>query len=493
MAGEHDFRKLETALREELRRRAHAGGMMGKQRARVGSSIGMAGAGDNVVPHPALHDRPSQVYGVQAPLTRPRAFVVMPFGRKKDADGKEINFNAVYDELIAPSLAQAGFQPFRAGVEHRPGGILADMFQELLLADLVVADVTIDNPNAWYELGVRHALRPRGTIMIQGGRASIPFDVGPERVFPYRICDGRPDPHTLPEDRARIAGAAMATWHAERERKDSPVFSYLPSLEEPEWRRLRVGHLRAYWDRLDAWERRIDAATQRNQPGDILLLADEPPVQPLRLEALRTATRALVGLKSHKLAIKIAERALALDPEDIVVRQQKAIAHERLGQFIEARQILEALDQEDGEAAKRARGETRGILGRIAKSEWRASARANDGRWRDNAFTRGLLRQSLQAYASAFRAAPANYFPAINAVGLSHLYRHLTGQSPPAIDIEGLKHGLRWAISCARESVGDDRESRYWLRATESELFLLEGNLGAAQPAYADAASGAVS
>jgi tetratricopeptide (TPR) repeat protein len=493
MAGEHDFRKLETALREELRRRAHAGGMMGKQRARVGSSIGMAGAGDNVVPHPALHDRPSQVYGVQAPLTRPRAFVVMPFGRKKDADGKEINFNAVYDELIAPSLAQAGFQPFRAGVEHRPGGILADMFQELLLADLVVADVTIDNPNAWYELGVRHALRPRGTIMIQGGRASIPFDVGPERVFPYRICDGRPDPHTLPEDRARIAGAAMATWHAERERKDSPVFSYLPSLEEPEWRRLRVGHLRAYWDRLDAWERRIDAATQRNQPGDILLLADEPPVQPLRLEALRTATRALVGLKSHKLAIKIAERALALDPEDIVVRQQKAIAHERLGQFIEARQILEALDQEDGEAAKRARGETRGILGRIAKSEWRASARANDGRWRDNAFTRGLLRQSLQAYASAFRAAPANYFPAINAVGLSHLYRHLTGQSPPAIDIEGLKHGLRWAISCARESVGDDRESRYWLRATESELFLLEGNLGAAQPAYAHAASGAVS
>jgi hypothetical protein len=80
------------------------------------------------------------------------------------------------------------------------------------------------------------------------------------------------------------------------------------------------------WDRLEAWERRIEAAAQRNQPGDILLLADEAPVRPLRLRALRTATRVLVGLKSHKLAIKIAERALALTPDDVVVRQQKAIA-----------------------------------------------------------------------------------------------------------------------------------------------------------------------
>jgi hypothetical protein len=422
-----------------------------------------------------------------------RAFVVMPFGRKSDASGKEINFDAVYAELIAPSLAQAGFEPFRADVEQRAGGILADMFQELLLVDLVVADVTIDNPNAWYELGVRHALRPRGTIMIQGGRASIPFDVGPERVFPYRLRDGRPDPQTLQEDQARIASAATASWHAERDRKDSPVFSYVPSLEEPEWRRLRVGGVRAYWDRLEAWERRVEAATQRNQPGDILLLADEPPVRPLRLEALRTATRALVGLKSNKLAIKIAEQALALDPDDVVVRQQKAIAHERLGQFIEARQILHGLDQEGSEGARRARGETRGILGRVAKSEWRASARAADGKWRDNALTRGLLRQSVQAYASAFRAAPANYFPAINAVGLTQLYCHLTGQPPAGLDVEGLKHGLRWAISCARENVGDDRQSRYWLRATEAELFLLEGNAGEAEVAYADAASLATS
>ena len=52
-----------------------------------------------------------------------------------------------------------GLNSFRADEEIRAGDIKTDMFQELLVADLVVADLTIDNPNVWYELGVRHALR----------------------------------------------------------------------------------------------------------------------------------------------------------------------------------------------------------------------------------------------------------------------------------------------------------------------------------------------
>ena len=39
------------------------------------------------------------------------------------------------------------------------------------MADLVVADLTLDNPNVWYELGVRHALRARGVVLVQGPRA----------------------------------------------------------------------------------------------------------------------------------------------------------------------------------------------------------------------------------------------------------------------------------------------------------------------------------
>ena len=89
---------------------------------------------------------------------KPHAFIAMPFGSKPDASGQIIDFNRVYTEYIKPSLEAAGLEVFRADEEQRAGDIRTDMFQELLVADLVVADLTLDNPNVWYELGVRHAL-----------------------------------------------------------------------------------------------------------------------------------------------------------------------------------------------------------------------------------------------------------------------------------------------------------------------------------------------
>lgn len=100
---------------------------------------------------------------------KPHAFVAMPFGAKKDSQGVEIDFNRVYAELIKPALEAVGLDVFRADEEERAGDIRTDMFQELLIADLVVADLTLDNPNVWYELGVRHALRARGVVLICGG------------------------------------------------------------------------------------------------------------------------------------------------------------------------------------------------------------------------------------------------------------------------------------------------------------------------------------
>ncbi|MFN9913760.1 MAG: hypothetical protein ACK53L_14295, partial [Pirellulaceae bacterium] len=81
--------------------------------------------------------------------------------------------------------------------EQRAGDIRADMFQELLLADLVLADISIDNPNGWYELGVRHALRSRGVVLISGGRVPTAFDLYTDRKLRYSLRDGQPDPQRL--------------------------------------------------------------------------------------------------------------------------------------------------------------------------------------------------------------------------------------------------------------------------------------------------------
>jgi hypothetical protein len=75
-----------------------------------------------------------------------RAFIIMPFGEKKAADGTVIDFDAVYRELLAPAITAAGLGPHRADANRRGGSIHLDMFQDLLLAEFVVADLTIENP-----------------------------------------------------------------------------------------------------------------------------------------------------------------------------------------------------------------------------------------------------------------------------------------------------------------------------------------------------------
>ena len=131
---------------------------------------------------------------------RRHAFVAMPFGTKRDADGVLINFDKVYLDYLQPALEAAGLEVFRADQEQRAGDIRTDMFQELLVADLVVADLTLDNPNVWYELGVRHALRARGVVLVCGGRVTTAFDLYTDRKLRYTLLDGAPDPCTLPDD-----------------------------------------------------------------------------------------------------------------------------------------------------------------------------------------------------------------------------------------------------------------------------------------------------
>ena len=118
------------------------------------------------------------------------------------------------------------------------------MFQELLVADLVVADLTIDNPNVWYELGVRHALRARGVVIICGGTVTTAFDLYTDRKLRYALKDGAPDPAQLDEDKRKLAEmvkATMESWHG---RKVSPVYDLLPNLQEPDWKSLRLGRCR---------------------------------------------------------------------------------------------------------------------------------------------------------------------------------------------------------------------------------------------------------
>jgi hypothetical protein len=176
---------------------------------------------------------------------RPLAFIVMPFGVKEfehhDSAGSvkavRIDFTRVCDELLEPALDRAGCDTRRADQIIRAGDIRRDMYELLLTADFVVADLTVPNPNVFYELGIREGACPRGIIAISGNDGTrAPFDVAPDRTFGY-------DPSFFFEEGAntsveakddqlrRLTEVFTRAIAADPGTIGSPVYSLLPGLK----------------------------------------------------------------------------------------------------------------------------------------------------------------------------------------------------------------------------------------------------------------------
>ncbi len=381
-----------------------------------------------------------------------------------------IDFDRVYAELIGVSLRAVGFEVFRADQEMRAGSILADMFQELLLADLVIADLSIDNPNVWYELGVRHALQPAGVILVQGKRDYMPFDLYTDRTLRYHLKDGAPDPAFLEQDRAALATFVDETRNAWRGRKVSPVYHLLESLQPPDWKSLRVGPLGEYWEMLDEWESRIRVAQKEKRVGDILVLAEEAPAHVLRVEAYRAAAQALQQLQEFHFAFAQCEKALEIDPDDLPSERLKGILLGRLHRYAEAEEWLRNVIRKhptDGEAW--------GLLGRVEKNAWLRSWQrdgASPQQMREDAAAEiARLDEAIQAYRKGFRLDPGKCYPGINALTLMYLREHLTGEQPDPKERLALEGAVLWAIQATLEENPRD----YWARATLGDWELLTG------------------
>ncbi|HRH79900.1 MAG TPA: TRAFs-binding domain-containing protein [Thiobacillaceae bacterium] len=404
-------------------------------------------------------------------------FVAMPYGRKQDID-----FDAVYADYLRPTLESAGFQVFRADEEPRAGDIRTDMFQELLLADLVVVDLSIDNPNVWYELGVRHALRARGVLLVQSERPYQPFDIYTDRKLRYHLKDGRPDPERLEADRRALSEMARATLSAWHGRKISPVFSLLDGLEEPDWRSLLLTGDNEFRAGYEVWRRHIEVARKGNLPGDVMLLAEEAPTWALRREGRRLAGKALLKLKQYRLALEQYEAILEQDAGDLDARQQKGLLLGRLGRHDAAREWMRAILAEVPHDP-----ESWCLLGRLEKEEWIARWREPDA---DGERRRALaagetpsLLQAVESYMNAFVQDPAHFYSGINACTLRHLQGHLGGELKNPASLPNLEGGVIWACLAAMEREPHD----YWARATWAELELLLGSPERAESAWREA------
>jgi len=165
-------------------------------------------------------------------MAKKTCFVVMGFGKKTDfPTGRTLDLDKTYRILIKPAVEAAGLDCVRADDIVHSGSIDLTMYRQLLEADVVVADISTCNPNALYELGVRHALRPYTTITMAESQIVYPFDVSHNVVRKYEHLGAGIDA----EEAARFTKeltAALGTL-LEGLDTDSPVYSLLAGLRPP--------------------------------------------------------------------------------------------------------------------------------------------------------------------------------------------------------------------------------------------------------------------
>lgn len=106
---------------------------------------------------------------------QPSCFVIMPFGGVADD---------YYAQIYSPAIAEAGLVPVRADDVFRAGSVLQDIVDLLSRSTVVLADISENNRNVHYELGLAHALG-KPTLLVSPQDSQLFFDVGQERMITY--------------------------------------------------------------------------------------------------------------------------------------------------------------------------------------------------------------------------------------------------------------------------------------------------------------------
>ena len=119
-------------------------------------------------------------------MAKKKCFVIMGYGPKTDWEsGRTLDLNKTYLNVIKPAVKACKLECVRADEIRHSGIIDVPMYENILTADIVIADLSTSNPNALYELGVRHALKPFTTIVMAEKGFKNPFDTNHIVVMPY--------------------------------------------------------------------------------------------------------------------------------------------------------------------------------------------------------------------------------------------------------------------------------------------------------------------
>ena len=451
------------------------------------------------------------------------AFIVRPFGRKsfylkpgastdrlaaagallsllpKVADAPqqvEVDFDALQRRLIEPALALIGIRGKTTAADIAAGNIREDMFNRLLTADLVLADVSIHNPNVFYELGIRQAFRERHTFVLRSDLSDYPFDLQTDRYFAYDLAELASAPEREIE---RLVDALRATIASSE--PDSPVFRLLPTLvSEDRGRFIAVP---------DEFREEVERARSRRQREVLSVLAVECEGTLWEVEGLRLVGRAQFESNFVDGARQTWETIANRYPDDVEANTSLSTVYQRQNEPTRSQQALARVSRSKMLSVGR-QSELRSLEGRNLKEAWVASwDRPHREGEADKALAQRqraallspLLQLAADAYLGAFKLDLNNSYAGLNALTLLVIQTELAHQHFDDWEaIQGrpgegrrelverqetihlLIAALRLAVEADRERLGRSGQVDPWFNLLESAVMCIVSS----KPSYVE-------
>ena len=375
-----------------------------------------------------------------------KCFVVMGFGKKTDfQQQKSYDLDKSYRIIIKQAVEDAGLECIRADDVVHAGIIDKPMYELLLGADVVVADLSTSNANAIYELGVRHALRPHTTIVIAEKNFKFPFDIGHLLVRPYTHLGDGIDAEDAEAAREGLKKAIREL--TEKKETDSPVYTFLPTLCEP-----TAGQAKEVPSIAAA-----PATTAADQTVSLLM-------------DMFHQARGASNWPGAKMALEQLKTKLPGEPfilQQLALATYKSKLPDSKSALEEARNILSELHPRTSNDP-----ETLGIWGAIHKRLWELDSKPED------------LEESIRSYGKGFYLKDDHY-NGINYAFMLNVRASVSTAKPDAIaDFVWAERVRRRVIELCEAQlaagVNDDegkvdQERLFWLRATLIEALVGSG------------------
>jgi hypothetical protein len=401
-------------------------------------------------------------------------FVVMGFGKKTDFEtGRTLDLDKTYRNIIKPAVKAAGLECIRADEIVHSGLIDVPMYEQLLKADVVVADLSTSNKNAYYELGVRHALKPYTTIIIcEDGIKTFPFDINHVAVRQYHHMGEGIDFDEVERFREVLTSSIVEISKREPRANDSPVYTFLNGLTPPALAKAIEGMAEA------AAKSAPDAGMGDGGGAQ----AADTATHSVLMQQVEKAQKADDFMTAKALLSTVRTMMKAADPnrpEDPYIIQRLALITYKskfptpTAALEEARELLKTLNPETSNDT-----ETVGLWGAVHKRLW------------DETKDRAHLDEAVRGYERGFYLRNDYY----NGINLAYLLNVRAANAPSRaeavadfVQAERIRREVLSICEMEMKDGGPSGDEKYWVLATMAEAYLGVGDEANAQQKFEEA------